>query len=68
MESAIEEDGMKWNQILNSDYSIYKLYALSSLPSNFLLDSKGKIIAKNITADQLKDELEIIFYQHTLNE
>ncbi len=67
-ENAIEEDGMEWNQILNSDYSIYKLYALSSLPSNLLLDSKGKIIAKNITADQLKDKLEIIFSGHVLNE
>ena len=66
-ENAIEEDGMEWNQILNSDYSIYKLYALSSLPSNFLLDSKGKIIAKNITADQLKAELMVIFSRDILN-
>lgn len=67
-ESAIKEDGMKWNQILNSDYSIYKLYALSSLPSNFLLDSNGKIIAKNITADQLSAELDKLFSGHVLNE
>lgn len=65
---AIKDDGMEWGQILDSDYSIYKLYALSTLPSNFLLDMEGKIIAKNITSDQLKAELDIIFSRNNLME
>ena len=52
--NAIKKDGLPWSQILDADRSIYSLYLLSSLPSNFLLNREGKIIAKNISADQLQ--------------
>ncbi len=51
---AIEKDALSWTQILDTDQSIYNTYMLSSLPSNFLLDQEGKIIAKNIVGAELK--------------
>ncbi|RKN78421.1 TlpA family protein disulfide reductase [Ulvibacterium marinum] len=57
-EKAIQKDGIVWNQILDKDQTIYKQYLLSSLPANFLLDQEGRIIAKNITAEELKTKLE----------
>lgn len=57
-EKAIEKDGIKWPQILDADHTLYKQYMLSSLPANFLLDKEGTIIAKNITALELKEKLE----------
>ena len=56
-EKAIEKDGLIWNQILDTDQTIYKQYLLSSLPANFLLDTEGKIISKNINAEELKARL-----------
>ncbi len=50
---AVEKDGLQWCQIIDTNLSIYNLYMLNSLPSNFLLNKEGKIIAKNINADQL---------------
>jgi thiol-disulfide isomerase/thioredoxin len=55
---SIKKDGInKWAQIRDSDQSISKLYSISSLPQNILLDGSGKIIAKNISADDLKNIL-----------
>jgi peroxiredoxin len=56
--NAIEKDGIhSWAQILDKDNSISELYSISSLPQNLLLDKSGKIIAKNITADELANIL-----------
>ena len=61
-EEAIKKDGLlNHQQILDADLSIYKLYALSTLPSNFLLDPSGVIIAKNISAEELEIKLSSLF-------
>lgn len=38
-----------------------KLYAVQSIPSNFLIDPKGKIVAKNLRGQQLIDVLSNIY-------
>ena len=47
---AIEDDGLIWNHVsnVNSFGEIAKLYNLNSIPSSFILDENGIIIAKNI--------------------
>ncbi len=57
---AVGRDGMEWEQIMDSDYSIYKDYGLSSIPSNFLLDRSGKIIAKNVHSEVLEAQLKSV--------
>ncbi|WP_422083871.1 TlpA family protein disulfide reductase [Ulvibacterium sp.] len=59
-EKAIQKDGIVWNQILDKDQTIFKQYLLSSLPANFLLDHEGRIVARNMTAEELKTKLETL--------
>lgn len=58
---AIKDDGMPWTQLIDSDRSNKKragdLYAIKSIPSNFLIDPSGKIIAKNLRGEALEKKL-----------
>jgi peroxiredoxin len=58
--NAIKNDGLVWTQV--SDLKGWSnqaaaLYAISSIPSNLLLDPEGKIIAKNLRGEALWKEL-----------
>ncbi|WP_456441273.1 redoxin domain-containing protein [Psychroserpens sp.] len=58
---AIKEDQLIWNQISNLNYfndTISKAYSIKSLPAYFLLDSKGVIVAKNLTGNSLEAKLK----------
>ena len=52
---AIEDDGLIWNHVSNVNYfgEITKLYNLNSIPSSFILDENGIIIAKNLRGSAL---------------
>jgi peroxiredoxin len=54
---AIEKDGLEWVHVSDLQYfdsEIIQLYNIVNVPMTFLLDPEGKIIAKNIHADQLE--------------
>jgi peroxiredoxin len=54
---AIEEDGLIWeahgSELSGWDSEISKRYEVNSLPTNFLIDEKGFIIAKNLKGPAL---------------
>ncbi len=57
---AIEDDGLVWTQV--SDIKGWQsagagLYAVKSIPHTVLIDKDGKIIAKNLSEDELKEKL-----------
>lgn len=57
---AIRQDGLDWTQVsdLNGwSNQVAQLYHVYSIPSNFLLDPNGKIIAKNLRGDELEAAL-----------
>jgi len=57
---AIEKDDLTWHQVSNLNYfngPIAKKYNINSIPASFILDSKGKIIAKNLRGPALKEKL-----------
>jgi peroxiredoxin len=59
--NAIKKDGLDWTQV--SDLNFWSnqaalLYFISTVPSNFLLDPSGKIVAKNLRGIDLEDKLE----------
>ncbi|MDB5221721.1 MAG: Thiol-disulfide oxidoreductase ResA [Chitinophagaceae bacterium] len=59
-EKAIKDDGLVWYQV--SDLQGWKnatsdLYGIKAIPTNFLLDKEGKIIAKNIFGKKLTEKL-----------
>ncbi|QQL48751.1 TlpA disulfide reductase family protein [Mucilaginibacter ginkgonis] len=62
--NAIKSDGLAWTQVSDLkfwDNEAAALYKVQSIPQNFLLDPQGKIIAKNLRGDDLKNKLKEIF-------
>jgi len=60
-QKAVIDDFLIWNHVseLNQwDSEIAKKYQVESLPSSFLLDPNGKIIAKNLRGQELEDFLK----------
>lgn len=61
---AIEEYGLVWDNISNlkrMEDPIMKLYEVTSIPNNYLLDNNGRIVTKNINGEDLKEKLEELF-------
>ncbi len=61
---AIEKDGMPWEQlsgISGVKMDVSKLYGVTAIPSNFLLDPAGKIIGIDLRGESLERKLEQIF-------
>ncbi len=57
---AIHDDELTWTQVSDLkgwSSNIAALYGIQSIPSNFLLDPSGKIIAHNLRAEALQDTL-----------
>jgi peroxiredoxin len=58
---AIEKDQLPWMQVsdlLYWDSPVAQLYAVKSIPANFLLDKSGIIIAKNLRGDDLINKVK----------
>lgn len=58
---AIEEDGLTWKQLNDPKSTNGKTadhYGVKSLPTNFLIDADGKIIARNLRGSALEEMLE----------
>ena len=58
---AIKRDTLDWEQVcdfggLNSE--IAKQYSIKQIPANILLSADGKILAKNLTGEELKKKIE----------
>lgn len=61
---AIAHDGLTWKHVSDLKYwnnEVAKLYMIRSIPQNFLIDPRGKIIAKDLRGAQLTKKLEEIF-------
>ena len=60
---AIKDDGLTWTQVsdLKGWTSVgVATYSIQSIPSNVLIDPKGKIIAKNLRGEQLEQMLDSV--------
>ncbi len=58
---AIENDKLPWTQLSDlkgSESKAALIYGVGSIPDNFLIDENGKIIAREISANQLRKLLE----------
>jgi peroxiredoxin len=57
---AINDDGMPWTHVSDLDNwknAVARLYGISSVPQNLLIDPQGKIIAKNLRGEALEAKL-----------
>ena len=62
--AAIKADGLAWTQVSDLkfwDNDVAKLYGITSIPQNYLLDPTGKIIGKNLRGDELNKKLATLF-------
>ncbi|UYQ91171.1 TlpA family protein disulfide reductase [Chitinophaga horti] len=60
---AIYQDRLAWQHVSSLQYwdePLAKLYMVRSIPQNFLIDPKGKIVAKDLRGEQLIKKLEEI--------
>lgn len=59
---AIEKDQMIWpyhvSDLNGWKNEIAQLYAVKSVPANFLIDGDGKIVATNLRGEDLEEKLE----------
>lgn len=54
---AVEEDNLTWTHVSDLNYwnnAAAKMYQVQSIPANFLVDSSGKILARNIRGEELR--------------
>lgn len=59
--NAIEKDNLTWTQtsdLLLWDSEPAKLYGVRAIPSNFLIDQNGVIVAKNLKGEDLHKSLD----------
>lgn len=54
---AIHKDGLLWQQVIDKDAKVRKMYNITSIPRNFLIDPTGKIIDKNLRGERLEKVL-----------
>ena len=62
--NAVEKDAMPWEQLsglggMKTD--VAKLYGVTAIPSNFLIDPEGKIVEIDLRGEKLEKTLEQIY-------
>ena len=61
---AIEEDGLKWDHVSDLrrwETVVADLYGVEKIPSNFLVDPEGRIIGRDLFANELTEYLENLY-------
>lgn len=59
--AAIKKDGLSWTQVSDLKFwnnAVARKYGITSIPQNFLIDPKGKIVPKNLRGEALNKKLE----------
>lgn len=57
---AIEVDRLTWPQVSNLKHwkePIAEMYGVKSIPATFILDAEGRIVAKDLRGDALRDQV-----------
>ena len=60
---AIYQDGLTWTHVSDLKFwsnEVARMYKISSIPQNFLIDPSGKIIGKNLRGEELHNKLQEI--------
>lgn len=60
---AIKDDGLVWQHVSDLKYwknEVAQQYSIRSIPQNFLIDPKGKIIAANLRGEALLQKLQAL--------
>lgn len=66
--AAVQEDGMNWlhvNDPMEWQSSLVNIYGFDRIPTNYLINPQGRIIAKNIFQEELTNKLVEIFHTNS---
>lgn len=55
--NAVEADGLSWTQVRDTDNSVAMDYMVMYIPSNYLYDANGVMIAKGLRGEELEAKL-----------
>ena len=60
---AVKEEGMPWTQVCGANGKGYKkecmdLFGVSGVPSCVLIDKEGKIVARDLRGEKVKEAIE----------
>lgn len=58
---AMQKDSMIWKSVWDESRDVTKMYNVSSIPTNYLINVDGTIIGKDLRGDKLLKKLEEIF-------
>lgn len=58
---AIEKDGLVWNHVWDKDGVAAKAYVVDFIPTIFLFDKEGKIVARGLHGEELRAKLAEVF-------
>lgn len=61
---ALDKEKMSWEQVSDLkgwNNEVVKLYAISGVPANFLINPQGDIVAVNLVGEKLNSKLEEVF-------
>ena len=59
--AAVDQNGMNWvhvSEVAGFDNQAAKDYAVQGIPSNFLIDAQGTIVARNLRGEALYEKIE----------
>lgn len=56
--AAVEQDGLVWNNVRDIDGSVASDYMVYYIPSNYLIDGNGTIVAKNLRGEELINKID----------
>ena len=64
--AAVKDNGMKWlhvSEVKGFDNQAAKDYAIQGIPSNFLIDGQGTIVARNLRGEALYEKISELLAQ-----
>lgn len=59
--NAVENEGLKWVNIRDTDHSIADKYKVSAVPTMYVVDSEGRLVAENLHGEELAEKIKELF-------
>ena len=55
---AVKEEGLKWINLRDTDHSIADAYHVSAVPTMYIIDSEGRLVAENLRGEELAAKVD----------
>lgn len=59
--NAVENEGLKWVNIRDTDHSIADKYKVSAVPTMYVVDSEGRLVGENLRGEELAEKIKELF-------